>query len=917
MEQNLAHYQTLGKIGAGGMGEVFRARDTRLGREVALKLLPEVFANDPERLGRFRREAKLLASLNHAHIATLHGFEEAGGRHFLVMELVEGEDLAQRLSRGALPTKEALKIIRDVADALQAAHAQGIVHRDLKPANIKVTPEGKVKVLDFGLAKAYESDPSKPDLTQSPTIATALGTAGGVILGTAAYMSPEQARGKAVDKLTDVWALGCVLYELVTGNIAFPGETVSDTIAKILEREPDWSAIPAETPPGIQRLLHRCLEKDKSMRLQDVGEVRIEADAALSGTSQSWTGPIPIAETRGARRPGGALGWFVAVVASAAAVLLAVLYFGADRESPQVIRSTIPQPEGSRFVSVGDYAGPVVVSSDGRRVAFVANDANLNRMLWVRELDALEARALPGTEGATFPFWSPNSRSLGFFTESRLMRVEISGGLPITLCDAPNGRGGTWGPKGVIVFSPDFQTGISRVPDTGGTPAVITTLDSTLHSSHRWPEFMPDGDHFIYIAVHHDVSKSAGYGLYFTDIDEGGGEGKRVMSAGTSAVFASGHLLYVRENTLMAVPFDPVKGEMRGTPVTLIDKVQNDPTTWRSAISASADGVLAYHQGSSGVGVGTRLVIVDRKGKELSAIEDAGVYYHFKVSHDGNTVACTGGGESRTTPGAGLDIFLFDIARGVRTRLSFSGGADVTPVWSPDGKRVAYATIFPGANVDPNLITIAQADGGGEELVLQSPSDDVWLSDWSRDGRYIVYSRGDFVGLASDIWVLPLVGNRDPFPFLTSDLSEDLGSISPDGRWMAYSVNEEDGTQIYVSPFTPPLEAGGSPNDHRTFAKWQISNEADTGSFPLWSSKGTEIFFIKADGTIRSAEVDGTGDTFRSGRVQVLCQTDPWNFGRIGYDVMPDDQGFIVNSFSAKATPPITLVQNWTLELNK
>jgi Tol biopolymer transport system component len=914
--RTFAHYDIIEKIGAGGMGEVYRARDTKLGREVAIKLLPPIFAEDEERLGRFKREAKLLASLNHASIATLHGLEEADGQPFLVMELVEGDDLARRLSRGAVPLKESLRIIRDVADALQAAHAQGIVHRDLKPANIKVAPDGRVKVLDFGLAKAYESDPSKPDLTQSPTIASALGTLGGVILGTAAYMSPEQARGKAVDKLTDVWALGCVLYEMLTGQLTFPGETVSDTIAKILEREPDWSAIPADTPPGVQRLLRRCLEKDKSLRLQDVGEIRIEAGAALSGTSQLWSGPMPAPDaSRPVPRRGGGIAWAIAFLGVVAAAWMGTLYFRSPAEPLRVVRSTIPQPRGSRFVSIGDYAGPAMISPDGRRLAFVANDADLKRMLWVRDLEALEARVLPGTDDATFPFWSPDGRSLGFFSDSRLMRVEISGGLPISLCDALNGRGGTWGANDTIVFAPGFQTGLSSVPATGGTPVVVTVLDSTRHSSHRWPQFMPDGEHFVYIAVHHDVSKSSDYALYFAGLD--GRVDERILQTGTSAIFASGHLLYVRENTLMAAPFDPVQGEFTGSPATLIDKVQSDPTTWRSAFTASDNGILAYHQGTGSKGLGTRLVIIDRAGKELRSIEDAGVYYHLQVSPDGKTVACTGGSESSVAPGGGLDIFLFDIERGVKTRLSFKGGADVTPVWSPDGARVAYATVFPGSNVDPNLITIAQADGGGEEVVLQSSSDDVWLSDWSNDGRYIVFSRGEFVGLTSDIWVLPLVGNREPFPFAVTEFSEDVGALSPDGRWMAYAVSDANGNIIYVSPFTPPLEAGGAPNDRRAFAKWQVSSDADTGSLPLWSDKGDEIFFIRADGTIRAAEVDGSGDTFRSGHVRVLCRTDPWNFGRIGYDVMPGAQSFIINSFSADAIPPITLVQNWTLELKR
>jgi Tol biopolymer transport system component/predicted Ser/Thr protein kinase len=910
--KTLASYQVTEKIGAGGMGEVYRARDTKLGRDVAIKVLPPLFAQDPERLGRFRREAKVLAGLNHANIATLYGLEEADGQQFLIMELVEGEDLAERLSRGALSVAEALKIVRDVAAALQTAHAQGVVHRDLKPANIKITPDGRVKVLDFGLAKALETAPTAGDLSHSPTIATGIGTMGGVILGTAAYMSPEQARGKPVDKLTDIWAIGAVLYETLTGQHAFPGETVSDTIAKILEREPDWSALPASTPPAVQLLLRRCLQKDKTKRLQDVGDVRIEVDETLSGASAAWTGPV-LAGAPGWRTNARAGMFWKAATAAAAivAVSFATAYFRRHVETPQVIRAAIPAPAGARFVALGDYAGPVVISPDGKRIAFTATGEKLARMLWVRELDGLEAKEIPGTEAATFPFWSPDSRSIGYFNDDKLMRVSIGGGLPITVCDAPNGRGGTWNQDGVILFSPDFRTPIHRVQASGGTSQAITVIDSTKHTTHRWPYFLPDGKHFLYVAAHHDISKSEYYGIYFASID--GGEPRRVLPSATDAQYASGHLLFQRDNTLLAVPFDPNAGRMLGEPVPLIDKVSYDPTTWRAAFSVSQTGILVYHGGQTNQGEdATVLTHIDREGRELPAFNFTNVYYALNLSPDGKRVAATTAtSTSGTGPapgGYGLDISIYDIERDLRTRLTFGDGAHTTPVWSPDGTRIAYATVFPGADAGANRLIIARADGAGEETVLESRAE-VWLGDWSRDGKYLVYCKGRYVGGKSDIWVLPLFGDKKPFVFRDTPFQESNPTFSPDGRWVAYVSDESGAQQVYVTAFDPAGHSAGPNDPQARQGKWQISSSGGTG--PTWRSDGKELYFIKTDGTMWAAAVNGSEESFHVGEVKTLFVCDPFNFGALAYAPFPDGQSFIVNSFNKTSTPPITLVTNW------
>jgi serine/threonine protein kinase len=905
--KSLGHYEIVDKIGEGGMGEVYRARDTRLGREVAVKILPEILAQSGDRIGRFRREARLLASLNHPGIATLHGFEEAGGVHFLVMELAEGEDLSQRLSRGPIPVGDALRIIRDVSDALQTAHTQGIVHRDLKPANIKVMPDGKIKVLDFGLAKALESDANDTSLSQSPTIATVAGTMGGVILGTAAYMSPEQARGKPVDKLTDVWALGCVLYEMLTGQQVYPGETVSDTIAKILEREPDWSPLPGDTPRPVQRLLHRCLQKDKAMRLQDVGEIRAEIDGVTSGASQVWAGqPTPAdCETPPRPRDRTRLWKFVTAAAAVAAAVFAAAWLTTPSDPPALIRTAINHPQDSRFVSMGDYAGPVTISPDGKSLAFITIEGSLRRKLYVRDLEATEARFLAGTEDACFPFWAPDGRSIGYFTDTHLMRVELAGGLPITICEAINGRGGTWNQDDVILFSPDYQAGLFRVSASGGAPVAVTRVDTTYHSTHRWPEFMPDGKHFVFVAAHHDVSRNKNYGLYFGSLD--GVEPRRLLPIGATAVYSGGYLLYLRENTLMAAAFDPEAGEFSGDPYAMVDKVQYDPTTWRAAFSASQNGLLAYHGGGRDE-TAPRIVVIDEDDAETSVVDQSEARYHLAVSPDGKRVAYS---SVYTASGTNnLSIWIHELDSGLRNRLTFNDGADVSPVWSPDGTRVAYGTIRPAGGAGNKQIRIARADGSGGETVFES-TDEVWPTGWSSDGRYIVFAKGRFLGTRGDIWILPTAGDRTPVPYLETENDEFGGTLSPDGRWMAYSSRESGQTQLFVSPFTPP-----GTEDSRQFGKWLISTRAQTlGAKLVWSRDGKQIYYINVTGEIWSINVDGSGDSFVSGSARIVCKSDPWNFGPIGYDVFPDGKRFIVNAFGDAISRPITLVQNWTLQL--
>ncbi|MDH3215268.1 MAG: serine/threonine-protein kinase, partial [Candidatus Krumholzibacteria bacterium] len=718
--KTFAHYEITEQIGAGGMGEVYRARDTKLDRDVAVKVLPEIVAQDAERLTRFRREAKLLASFNHAHIATLHGLEESNGRQFLVMELVEGEDLSQRIKRGPIPVKETLKIAGEVAGALQEAHERGIIHRDLKPANIKVTSDGNVKVLDFGLAKALETDADDPGISQSPTLAASMGTMGGVILGTAAYMSPEQARGKTLDRRTDIWALGCVIYEMLTGQSAFPGETVSDTIAKILEREPDWNALPPDTPPSIQVLIRRCLQKEQKKRLQDVGDLRIQIEEARSGAADSWTGPVAVAPPPTGR--GAHLAWMTATaVAAVAAIGFAVAFFATRTKETATVRSVITPAANTTVLSAGDNAGPAVISPDGRMLAYVAGGELGQRRVWIRHLDDLLPRAVTGTENATFPFWSPDSRSIAFFADSKLKRVDLAGGLPISLCDATNGRGGSWGADGTIVFSPDFRTPLQRVPASGGTPTDVTKIDTDKHTTHRWPYFMPDGKHFVYIAANHDISLSENNAIYFATL--GNDDAKLIQRSSTRAVYASGYLLFLRDATLMAAPFAPGTGELGADPVPLPDKVAFDPTTWIAAISASDNGTLAYHAGGIASSK-NRLAWFDRSGKELDVLDETEFYYSISISPGEDRVAVAGGINS-------MDIWTIDFTRRLRTRLTFDPTPDARPIWSPNQRYVAATRLRVNTVAEPSYIYRVNSTGGNEQKLLQVENDNVWVTDWS------------------------------------------------------------------------------------------------------------------------------------------------------------------------------------------
>jgi len=884
--RTLSHYRITAAIGAGGMGEVYRATDTKLGREVALKRLPEAFASDPERLARFEREARLLASLNHPGIAHLYGFEtatleDATTVHLITMELVEGEDLAERLKRGPIPLDEAIAIAKQVAEALEEAHEKGIVHRDLKPGNIKVTSDGRVKVLDFGLAKAWTGDgagtTSSADLSQSPTLAQT-GTAAGIILGTAAYMSPEQARGKAVDKKADIWAFGVVLWEMLTGQRLFVGETVSDVLAAVLTREPEWAVLTPRAPGRVREILRRCLERNPKRRLHDIADARILLEEAISGAA----GEAPVAATTGeavAPRRRKLLLAALATLALVSAGLAWTLGLLRSRsQSALPIRLALPAPEKTTF-------GPgSALSHDGRSLVFVGTRER-KQLLWLRPLAGFEAQPLPGTDGAVNPFWSPDGRFVGFFTASKLKTIEVATGAVKTLCDLSSVEplgGGSWSRDGVIVFSPDAHSPLYRVSAAGGEPARVTELGREQgEGAHLWPEFLPDGRHVVFY-----VLGGGQDGIAVTSLDSR--EKRLLIPRALRAAYASpGFLLFLREGTLLAQPFDAARSRLSGEPLQVAENVD-------AYFSVADDHILAYRAGASDA---RQLRWFDRSGRELAKVGRPGDYWEPSLSPDGTRVAV---GVGAWTPVG--DVWLLELSRGSFSRLTSDPRDDATPVWSPDGKEIVFAS---NRNGPFDLYRKDAGGTGSDELVLQSSADKFPI-DWSRDGKYLLYYAVD-PKTKADLWALPMSGERKPTPFLETEFNESNALFSPDGRWVAHNSDESGTPEIYVRPFPP---AGG---------KWQVSTQG--GVQPVWSSDGKQLYYLALDGRIMAVEVK-PGSAFAAGLPVPLFDSglrpEGLTESRSSFVVSDDGQRFLVNTIAEEAAHvPITVVVNWAAGLRK
>lgn len=884
----LGPYEIISPLGAGGMGEVYRAHDATLGRDVALKVLPDLVARDPERTARFKREAQVLASLNHPNIAAIYGFEESAGVRALVMELVEGATIAERLKQGVIPLEDALSYARQTAEALEAAHDRGIVHRDLKPANIKITPQGNVKVLDFGLAKALESDPAgSSSVSNSPTL-TVAATQAGVILGTAAYMAPEQAKGKPADRRADIWAFGCVLYEMLTGLRPFDGETVSDVLAGVIRAEPDWQAMPAVVPPRVQELVRRCLIKDPKRRLQAIGDARIAIEELSGGATESSSALSPVAS---AAIPAAAastgrrvLPWAIAGLLFVISALLAVGFISRKPVSVPAIQATISLPADLTQPDIDVFA----LSPDGRRLAFVASASGERTRLWLRPLDSPTPQPLAGTDGATYPFWSPDSRYIGFFADGKLKKIEASGGAAQSLCEATEGRGGTWGPNGDIVFAPGIYTGIYQVPATGGTPVQLTSLSNS-GDSDRFPSFLPDGKHVLYLYLTGSGKRDL---LQVVSLDSK--EVKTVAEIKSDAVYDSGYLLYQREGSLVAQKFDSSNFTLSGDAFPVVDQIAFVVDRGNVLSSISNNGVMVYRGGR--VSGDAQLTWFDREGNRLQTVGQPAQLFQPVISPDGKRVV------AQIIDASGkATLWMLDVARGVPSRFTFQGPSDGWPVWSPDGKQVAYESNR-GGNLE---IFVKAASGVEEEKPLVTEEGESMPTDWSRDGRFLAYQTQSRTTKKFDIWILPMTGDRKPFSFISTEANEYDPVFSPDGRWLAYLSNETGRSEAYVVPF--PGRSG----------KWQISSGGAEWIF--WVNGGKEIDYITPDGKWMAAEATAKGDEFSIGATKAVFggKSIPGSVIQPGLWITPDGKRLLMPITSGSSSIQFSVMTNWRAQLKK
>jgi len=901
----LGPYEIQSPLGAGGMGEVYRARDTRLDRTVAIKILPTHLADDIEARQRFEREARTISSLNHPNICILHDVGNEDGAAYLVMEFVQGESLEARLQRGPLPLKQALECGIEICDALEKAHRAGIVHRDLKPGNIMLTPSG-AKLLDFGLAKPVSGilgkqfSSERGHLTPStPTMnLSALGapvgtlTQRGSIVGTFQFMAPEVLQGQEADARSDIFSFGCVLYEMITGKRAFEGKSQISVASAILDKEPEpITKIHPMAPAAVDHVVQECIAKDPEARWQSAADVAREMRWIASGAS--GVSPIPVAQPR----PRSLSPWIWGVVVGALLAALLWSYFRPS-EPVQTLRSFLPPPAEQGFDFTGDFSGPPALAPDGTAVAFCARASKERNSIWVQSLAELSAKKLEGTEGAAFPFWSADGKFIGFFSDGHLKKIPATGGPVTVLADTPNPRGGTWSADNIIVYEPDYRDTLWKISASGGSPSRLTKFDNGKHTTHRWPSFLPDGKHFLFFGTNH--SGNSEQGVYFGSI--GDGAYKHILDSDSGAQYASGYLLYHLQSQLLAQKFDPSNGKLSGDAMTVANVVEFDAGTWHTTFSASQNGLLVYEPGTKLMGID--LGWVDRAGKSVGTLGERAPYKGSgQISPDGKRLAVAMGDPE-------ADIWVFDLVHGARTRLTFGGATHLMPSWSPDGQRIVYVRQSGSTVVSGTSLRARLANGGGQEEVLMDSQPSgmgrtLLSPQWSPDGQYLVHLEQSGPNGAG-VWALPIGGDKKPISVVQPQSSQARvvqSRISPDGRWLAYSATESGREEVYVTHF--PSGEG----------RWQVSQTG--GTFPAWRRDSKEIYFLGPDGALNVVSVSTGGGEFESGQVRPLFRAG--YIAPVGnpYDAAADGERFVFTTLPESPSTPLVLVTNWTADIKK
>jgi serine/threonine protein kinase/Tol biopolymer transport system component len=878
-------YEIVAAIGAGGMGEVYRARDTRLGRDVAVKVLPASLSANADRLRRFEQEACAAGTLNHPNILVIHHIDTHDGSPYIVSELLDGETLRERISGTPLAQRRAIDYASQIARGLAAAHEKGIVHRDLKPDNIFVTKDGRLKILDFGLAKLTQVDGSH---SQSEIPTRRVDTGPGVVMGTVGYMSPEQVRGKPIDNRSDIFSFGAILYEMLSGRRAFRGESTADTMSAILKEDPpDLSATNQNVSPALERLVNHCLEKNPESRFHSASDLAFALEAISTAAPVSSQTVTAVAAPSGRERIIKFAPWIAAAIFALAFLVTLLSYVRRSPSSePAAIntRFLIPPPEKATFLDAP------LISPDGHRVVVRTRDASGKISLWMRPLDSLEAQPLAGTESGRWPFWSPDSRSIGFFAAGKLKKLDVSGGPAQTLGDAPLAVGGTWNRDGTIIFGRNPGECLFRIPATGGTPTPATVFDKSSNElAEGWPYFLPDGRHFLYGARYVQQEKT---GIYVGSLDSK--ETRFLFNTGSAVAYAPpGYLLFVRDGILMAQAFNPERLQLNGGAVVVVEQVDFDQDFALGMFSVSQTGVLVYSSAKSFQN--TQLVWFDRTGKQIGTVGEPARYGDIRLSPDGKHVALL---RSDTDSGK-HDIWSIELTRDIFSRLTLDPTGANSPLWSPDGSRIAFSSRTEGGAF--SLYQKFASRMGEDELLLNWPKP-ILACDWSPDGRYILF-RTQPREKGSPLWLVPLFGERKPEPFWPTDFDEENGRFSPDGRWIAYASNESGKFQIYVRSF--PASS----------AAWQISN--DGGGHPRWRRDGKELFYVSPDKKLMAVEVNESAGTFEVGltkplfEIGIVSEPSPSN-----YDVTADGQRFLVNT-NVEKNVPVTVVMNWTAKLKE